>query len=124
LVSDPNYQTILFEMRKALLAKMQQTPDLGQLPESQLIDMMWPNFIQPKTAEVEQILTNNSIELFCKTSGASIAYIISSSPNETFNLDSGWQLYTKPLKIPKGKYIYTMAHRIGFERSLINITAL
>lgn len=120
LAPNPKYDTILKEMRNALANHMKDRPDLGLEPEAQLIQQMWPDFKQPLTAKVAIKLEGNNVILSSPTNGASIAYIISENPNEKLDFNSGWKLYTGPFSIEKGKFIYTMAQRIGFKESEIN----
>lgn len=41
--------------------------------------------------------------------------------DQQFNYNSKWQLYTKPLTIDSGKYLYAIAERIGYKESEIVI---
>ena len=118
------YKDALNEMRLAMLHHQQEAVDLGQIPESQLIDMMWPNFEQPVTKAVAlstiETPQGQMILLKSPTKGASIAYFISDRAEEKLDFDSGWQLYSKPFTAAKGKYIYTIAQRIGYKESKIS----
>ncbi len=58
------------------------------------------------------------------TKGASIAYLILEKPDEKLDFNSPWQLYTKVLKIEKGKFIYAMAQRIGYKESVIAVKGM
>ena len=120
LADKPEYASKLQEMRIALFNQMQNEPDLGQIPEAQLIDMMWPNFEQPTTASCEMKWVAGKITLSSKTKGASIAYLVSDNADEKLDFNSDWQLYTKPFITEKGKYLYTMAQRIGYKESEIS----
>jgi len=132
LSENPEYASVLSEMRIALNDFQKDKTDFGSIPEAELINQMWPDFQQPITEAVtlrtSTALSTGSVEtskgkevsLSTKTKGASIAYIISDNPNENFDFNSGWQLYVNPFLVEKGKYIYTMAQRIGFKESAIN----
>ena len=122
LVENPEYASVLEKMRNALENHIENRPDLGLEPEALLINQMWPDFEQPVTASVEIRYDGNIVSLSSSTKGASIAYIISDNPKETLNFDSGWKLYKKPFSVEKGKYIYTMAQRIGFKECDIKKT--
>lgn len=117
LAENPEFASILAEMRTALANQMKNRPDLGLQPEAQLIYQMWPNYEQPITASVEINQTGNNITLSSPTKGASIAYIVSDYPNESLDFNSGWKLYTGPFSVEKGMFIYTMAQRIGYKES-------
>ncbi len=121
LAKNPEYTTVLSKMRLALLNQLQSVPDLGELPEAKLINSMWPNFEQPKTASVEINSDSNTVSLSSKTKGVSIAYLIKEFSNKKVDFDSHWQLYTKPFVVEKGKYLYALAERIGFKESEIVI---
>lgn len=124
LAADPQYADVLREMQSALLNHLQDSPDLGQMPESELIDMMWPGYKQPITAPVDVKYNNNRISLSVRTPGASIAYIIADNARENLNLNSKWNLYSEPFTVEEGKYLYTIAQRIGYEESEISISPL
>ena len=123
LAEDPKYTTVLSKMRTALDIHMKGRQDLGEVPEAELINTMWPNFEQPVTQDVSlsavETSQGKSVTLSSKTKGASIAYIISDKPNEKFDFNSDWQLYSKPFLVDKGKFIYTIGQRIGFKESSI-----
>lgn len=117
LADDPKYAEVLGKMRIAFRDHYEGRADMGQIPESDMIDIMWPNFEQPKTAEPTISKSNGTLRIHCPSEGASIAYIVSDNPNENLDLNSHWQLYTKPISVKEGKYVYTMAERIGYKES-------
>jgi arylsulfatase A-like enzyme len=117
LIDDPKYKEELNKLRKAFLMHQQEFVDLGLIPESQLINMMWPDFKQPRTATPDMTQKGNKIILHCATPGASIAYKISDKPNEKFKYTDKWKLCTGPLPLVAGKYYYVIAERIGFKQS-------
>ncbi|WP_397447592.1 sulfatase-like hydrolase/transferase [Polaribacter sp. R77954] len=120
LAADKAHQSILLKMRKALVDFQTGRKDYGAMPESEMIAAMWPNFEQPKTKEVVFNRRNQKIELTTFTKGASIGYIISDKPLKDLDFNSGWSLYSAPLSIKKGKYLYAIAERIGFKESEIS----
>lgn len=120
LAENPDYASVLIKMRATLVSHLKGRPDLGLQPESKLIQTMWPNYKQPITESVEVKIKNGMASLSTITKGASIAYIISDKPNEKLDLNSAWQLYSKPVKLKKDEVIYTIAQRIGFKESKIN----
>jgi len=121
LAENDAYQEILNQFRTENLKRVEKYPDLGMIPEAQLIDMMWPNFIQPQTSKVEFAKNDNTILLKSSTKGASIAYILSEKPDLKLDYNSPWQLYSKPLEISQSSYIYTIAERIGYKESSIEV---
>ena len=123
LAKNPKYASVLADMRTALENHLKDRTDYGLKPESEMIRSMWPDFEQPVTAPVTLSVVDtsqdNRISLKTKTKGASIAYIISDKANEKLNLNSKWQLYTQPVILKDGQYLYTMAQRIGFKETKI-----
>ncbi|PWH83282.1 sulfatase [Algibacter marinivivus] len=131
LAENPQYASVLTKMRATLETHLKNRPDLGLQPEAKLINEMWPNFEQPITDNVtlstSTALSTGSvgtphgktITLTCATQGASIGYYVSDKPDEKLDLNSRWQLYSKPISVAKGKTIYTIAQRIGFKESKI-----
>ena len=117
LIDDPKYKNELRKLRNTFLKHQQEYVDLGMLPEAKLINMMWPDFKQPRTTTPFTTQKGNKITLNCDTKGASIAYKISDKPNEKFQYNNHWKLYTEPLIFISGKYYYVIAERIGFKES-------
>ncbi|HEB62369.1 MAG TPA: sulfatase [Bacteroidetes bacterium] len=117
IAGNPDYNEILDSFRNEYLKITQNIPDLGMIPEAQLIDMMWPDGVQPNTENPEIEFKNGKIFLSCNTSGASISYLFSDNPDKKFDFNDKWLLYTKPLSIAKSKYIYVVTERIGYRIS-------
>ena len=123
LAEDPAYASVLTEMRQALERLLKNRNDCGLIPESEMVKTMWPDFEQPITDSVSlnavDISDGKKIALSTKTKGASIAYIISNKPDQKFDFNSGWKLYTEPVALEKGQTLYAIAQRIGFRESEI-----
>jgi len=118
IVDDPELSGQVERFRAALQGWQEQTNDLGGIPESDLLNKMWPEGIQPATQKPTAKSVENTIEISCQTDNSSIAYIISEKDFEP-TLDSGWQLYHKPIENQLDKYLYVMSNRIGFKDSEI-----
>lgn len=116
LIDDEDYKDKIKDLRDVLAMHMNTYGDKGDIAELELINEMWPNAVQPKTEQPVFNKKLNQISLSCSTEGSSIAYIISDSVLKP-NLDSGWQIYTKPIDIMEGDIVYAIACRIGFEDS-------
>ncbi len=114
LAKDPSKSEILSEFRQALFEQMHTSFDWGQIPEAQMIDIMWPDAQQPKTETPKIMVGNGQITLTCATPGASIVYMVSSQANRKTTLNAPWQLYTQALKPKRGDRIYVLAERIGY----------
>lgn len=119
LADNLKYTEVKKRMRAALLKFRDEHIDYGMMPEAQLINQMWPDFEQPVTSKVDVEIDGEKVSLSTKTKGASIGYVILDKAKNNINLDSGWQLYSKPFSIEKGKIVYTIAQRIGYKESEI-----
>lgn len=116
LIDDPTYKNKIDELRDALNRWIEKTGDLATIPEARMIENMWPHGIQPQTSTPEYHISNGTLTVSDTTPGASIGYIYSDHKLKP-DLNSGWQLYCKPLKITSVKYVYLMANRIGYKDS-------
>ncbi|WPR71964.1 sulfatase [Flavobacterium sp. NG2] len=119
LAENPAYQKVLNQLRKQEIKKFEKDYDFGSLPEADMIAKMWPNNTQPITAKPSYSIKNGVLTASCATKSASISYKMSKSKDEKFDVSSKWTLYTQPIPIPKGHYVYIIANRIGFQDSAI-----
>jgi N-sulfoglucosamine sulfohydrolase len=113
LADSPNQQAKLKELRNALSAWQLETGDLGFVPEYDLVNMMWPGMVQPKTDLVKFEASGDLLLLTSATEGASIAYQVGEEIGGKF-----WRLYHQP--IPAGKKVVARAVRIGYKTSEIS----
>jgi N-sulfoglucosamine sulfohydrolase len=109
----PEYKEKLMEMRTALSKWQLEVKDLGFVPESDLVNMMWPGMVQPETAKVEFQKIDGKMVLTSPTEGASIAYQVDDEIG-----GKRWRLYHEP--IPEAKNIAARAVRIGYKTSEIS----
>jgi hypothetical protein len=115
LAQDPAHQKKLQELRKALSDWQLEIGDKGFIPEHDLINMMWPGFVQPSTAQVTfQKGIDDRCILQSDTKGASIAYQKGEQIGENH-----WHLYTNPIRMKKGEQIQARAVRLGYKTSEI-----
>lgn len=113
VAGDPKHGEKLHELRSALGQWQLEVGDKGFIPEYDLIQMMWPGFVQPQTTPVQyRQVAGKKVELFNQTPGSSFVYRIEGE--ESFGR---WQLYTTPLTLPKGSKVATRACRIGYKTS-------
>ncbi len=116
-VNNQAYDTLharqLKKLRRELCKWQSKYNDKGFIPEWELINMMWPNHVQPITSEVQHyFIGKNKVELICSTDGSSIAY------QREADHDTGrWNLYDQPFAIKYDEIIYTKAVRIGYKAS-------
>ncbi|MCB0687067.1 MAG: sulfatase-like hydrolase/transferase [Saprospiraceae bacterium] len=107
LASDPDYLDTLYTLRSALEDFQLSHIDLGMMPETELIKILWPpNGIQPKTDAPEIKITDGLINISCTSEGASIAYREQNSDH--------WKLYTRPFPPKKGTTYESQAIRLGW----------
>ncbi|MDE0315990.1 MAG: sulfatase-like hydrolase/transferase [Candidatus Poribacteria bacterium] len=130
LAEDTAHANVLERMRGALAAWQSEFGDMGDISEEQMVARWYPNGTQPQTASPIFIPINSSnpgreptegngeweapllLQLHCSTQGASIAYTTEQGE------DVRWQLYTQPLRLPKGETtVRTKAIRIGYKES-------
>lgn len=114
VASDPKYRKELARMRKAMDMWLEETGDLGRIPEPQLLRQMWNGKDEPPVTG-DPVITSNSgmITIRCDTPGASIGYQLL----EAGESPSGqWQVYTGPFN-KSGKRVAAIAQRIGYELS-------
>ncbi|NRB63380.1 MAG: sulfatase-like hydrolase/transferase [Saprospiraceae bacterium] len=113
LADDPDYAEIRQELSVACAQWMEDANDMGFIPEEDLIRQFWPDKVQPTTANPIVHSHNGTVDITCKTEGATIGY--------KFNTDhqpwTGWRIYKNPIQIPEEQQIQVIAHRIGFAPS-------
>ena len=130
LAEDAGHQDVLQRMRGALAQWQSEFGDMGNIPEEQMVATWYPDGTQPQTAAPIFIPINAEhpgtevahrvgewaaplvLQLHCSTQGASIAYTTEQGD------DARWQLYTDPLRLPKGETsVRAKAIRIGYSES-------
>ena len=116
IIDDPAYADKVAELRKAMDDWLDKTGDMAAVPEKEMFLKMWPGGKQPVTRKPVITQKGRTLVFTCPTKGASIGYLISSK-NFKPGLDAGWQVYHKPIRVPRGKYLYVMAQRIGYKES-------
>ncbi|MEL7117830.1 MAG: sulfatase [Bacteroidota bacterium] len=116
----PQYQDEIKTMLAELESWQKRVDDKGAIPEADLLLGMWPDMIQPRTAEPKVELVDKAYEAICETDGADIVYQYSESVDTITTLDH-WKTYTKPLEKRNGTYLHVRATRIGYadSRSII-----
>lgn len=117
LAEEPKHKERLSKYRKALADWQLEIGDKGFIPEHDLIEMFWPEMIQPVTADVTfESFKNSKLKLISNTEGASIGYQIGDEVGTNH-----WELYTEPFKINDTNKIAARAIRIGFKASNITL---
>ena len=131
LADDSQHARVLQRMRRVLDEWRRETGDLGDIPESELVRRWWPDGQQPQTSrpwfvpnaasnrgqkviESETAAFNGpaTIDLYCATQGASLAYTTEEGKR------ARWRLFTGPVRLPKGKTLLrARAIRYGYKES-------
>ncbi|MCC7495758.1 MAG: sulfatase-like hydrolase/transferase [Fimbriimonadaceae bacterium] len=112
LAADPAHRATLLRLRAAHAAWREQSGDIGLVPEAEFNDWQRPGG-QPATTAAPGLRATAAgdgwqVELHCQTRGASLRY----------RLDEGrWQLYTTPVRLPRGVRLTWQASRIGYQPS-------
>lgn len=117
LAALPEHEDTLKRMRARLDKWMEETNDLGLIPEDVLNERMRPGGKWQTTAKPVVLSRSHGtgevfgVSLNCETEGASIAYATDTGDN------THWKLYTEPLRLMKGATLRAKAIRIGFKES-------
>ena len=82
------------------------------IDEYDMVQMFWPGFIQPETADVLVAQNKNKLSFSTATEGASIGYQVDEQIGK-----ERWLLYSKPIAFKKGQKIMVRAKRIGYATS-------
>jgi len=130
IISDPEYKTILGELRNKHKEWTLETGDMGHLNEPEMIDQMWPGGVQPVT-DIPYFIINSpedrasknyrtggtfsspmTLGFYCPTHGASLVYTFEDKNNPH------WILHSGPLNLKPGTYnIRVKAVRYGYKDS-------
>ena len=117
LAKDTAYAVTLNRFRDVFNKWQKDVPDLGAIPEKQLIKQMWNGGEKPPvTADPLFVRSNNVVAIKCTTDGASIAYKVVGSDGI---VPQRWEVYTAPLQLEKDQKLMAVAQRIGYVQSKI-----
>jgi N-sulfoglucosamine sulfohydrolase len=130
LVNDPEYKSILEDLKKKHELWTLKTGDMGHINEPEMIERMWPGGKQPVSDipyfiinSPEDRSTNNyrtggtysspmTLGFYCPTQGASLVYTFEDMEK------AHWLLYAGPLNLKPGTYnIRVKAVRYGYKES-------
>lgn len=113
LAENPAHRAKLKELRRVHKQWSKNYNDLGEMSEKEMVSMMWPNFVQPKTSdpilEIRTVGSEKQIVIKNATSGASIGYKLADR--------DGWKIYTEPIPIAEKTTLRAKAIRLGFKES-------
>ncbi len=114
LADEPEYQSLLEELRTECERWMNEVNDKGRIPEPEWIERMWPGMVQPVTEKPLINASKGTWTISCPTEGASIGYQLLDDGEEP---GESWEVYTRPIDVADNKQLYVIAHRIGYKPS-------
>mgnify|MGYP000002666681 CR=1 FL=1 len=117
LAGKPAYQEELKQLRLEMDKWLKAINDNPSMLESELVKKLWSGAdVQPVTANPKITYVDRKLSISCSTKGASIGYQIIENTRKPNN---NWQVYQKPIALPKDAKLYVIAHRIGYLKSKI-----
>jgi uncharacterized sulfatase len=132
LAIDPAYAEDLQRLRDALDRWQEEYPDLGMIPETDLLQRWRPDGAFRKTEKPAVKIEAGMVVAACTTEGASIGWTAvppqpepestANNPFAAFGKAVGnpeidgrsWQLYTGPFEVVNGRTLWFRAHRLGY----------
>ncbi len=113
LAKNPQYADKLKELKTAHAQWLKDYKDWGATLEMDMVRQWWNGKdTLPKTAEPSISFKGNMVKITSNTEGASIGYRKSAKDN--------WTVYQKPFNWQKGDSLYVVAHRIGYDKTVVN----
>ncbi len=125
LAGDPRHADDRLRLRQALERWQADTPDLGAIPERDMVErLMWPGGVQPLTGApfIRSVLDPTgklTVELQSLTGGASLGYRVNAK-----NAAAPWALYVRPFDVRPGDRVEAKAIRYGYRESAISETTV
>jgi len=128
LAAESAHSDTLERLRKAVTDWMARINDQGLINEAEMIQRMWPDGVQPETAQPyivprrdldapsrrDTIAIDAPMEvvIYVPTQGASIGYTTEEGPA------AKWRLYTGPIRVEKPMMLRAKAIRYGYKESV------
>lgn len=137
LADDPAFEAQLEELRNACNDWMSSINDLGQIPEQDYVESIWPGQQQPATASPGLQMSENGISMEA-SEGASKGYVLLDEservewvttmewygPRSRYAIvtdsdttEMSWEIMPDQLQVPEGKRAVFVAHRLGYKPS-------
>jgi len=119
LAGDAKYKDVLERLRRIHGQWYRETLDVGLIPEPIFDEMKRPEGKFEKTADpvfIRQTGTpqeGGAVTIACATQGASVAWRIGGD----VKMETGWELYVRPVPLKAQEVLYARACRIGFRDS-------
>lgn len=117
LAGSPGHQDILKRLRQVLQNWIEDTRDLGAIPEAKLWEMVrpggqWAVTATPKLSPAGGAFTTPvKVKIECPTEGASLAWTTESGPH------ARWLLYTGEITLTQSATVRVRACRLGYRDS-------
>jgi arylsulfatase A-like enzyme len=111
LANDPEYADKLDELRIECSRWMESINDMGEIPETEILENFWPGREQPVTATPAYEVIDGELILRSETEGANIGYKVYGYNG---SVPEKWEVYTRPLVIRTDTRIEVVAHRLGY----------
>lgn len=134
LAADPAYAADLQRLRDALDRWHKDYPDLGLMPETELLQRWRPDGRFSQTEPPEVKIEADKVIATCATEGAVIGWTAVPPNTQPANANNplaamgktvgnpemdgrSWQLYNGPFAVPNGRILWFRAHRLGYLES-------
>ena len=131
LADDPTYAADLQRLRDALEQWEEEYPDLGLIPEADLLQRWRPDGEFSKTEQPDVKIKAGMVVATCATEGAVISWTAVPPNAQPANANNpfaamgravgnpeidgrSWQLYTEPFVVPNGRTLWFHANRLGY----------
>jgi N-sulfoglucosamine sulfohydrolase len=108
LSANPTFAQELVRMRQALDDWLERVTDLSAMPESEMIEVFYPDGVRPQTLPPAVSLSDNRLVAEPSTTGSSIGYRVNGGH---------WYLYSEPVEINEAESIEVKAVRYGWKAS-------
>jgi N-sulfoglucosamine sulfohydrolase len=116
LIDNSKYASKISTFRKVFTDWQKEVYDYGEIEEKSLVKQMWNGqSVPPTTANPILKIEKSKLMISSATEGVSIVYKIIKNGIEP----QSWEVYSKPITIPKNAKVKAMAQRIGFQPSEI-----
>ena len=123
LAANPQYAEKLKELKTAHEKWLKDYKDWGAMPEMDMVRQWWNGKdARPKTAEPSISFKGNKVKITLNTDGTSRTPRTRGegvSIGYRKSWKDSWAIYQKPFVWQKGDSLYVVAHRIGYEKSVV-----
>ena len=111
LADDPEYASILAELRNECDSWMNEIDDKGAIDEKDIVESFWPGGIQPKSKTPTLVEKDGLFGLITDEPGSSIGYQIIGDQD---GLSDSWMMYKEEVQLETDQTLHALAHRKGY----------